>query len=163
MPNSKKQSTPISSFTISAESLQARKRNVISGGVLGLLLVLLVGWGNLEQPRTYNDVLLWSVVGFVVLANCIGYLRHRRYLRRAREHRLELGPRKLRFVTGSDSSELSLADIASVTVHRTRKGIGHIQILRTDNRGIRLEGYGDLEGLAAGLKKQVRPAHWRDG
>jgi len=151
-----------SRFTISTKSLQARTRNVISGAVLGLLLVLLVGWGHLEQPGTYNGVLLWSVVGFVVLANAIGYLRHRRYLRLAREHCLEVGSGGIRFLTGSNLSELSVADIAAVTLHRGRKGIGHIQILRTDNRGIRLEGYGNMQGLAAALKQQVPPAHWRD-
>lgn len=157
------ESASTSSFTISPESLQGRTRNVISGALLGLLLVLLVGWGHIEQPRTYNDVLLWSVLGFIVLANAIGYLRHRRYLRLARAHRLEVGSGGIRFLTGSDVSELSLADIAAVTVHRSRKGIGHIQILRTDNRGIRLEGYGDMQGLANALREQVPPAHWRDG
>ncbi len=157
------ESAPPSNFTIGTESLQGRTRNVIAGAVLGLLLALLVGWGHLTQPGTYNAVLLWSVIGFIVLANVIGYLRHRRYLRLARTHRLEVGGGGLRFLTGSQVSELSLADIAAVSVYRNRKGIGHIQVQRTDNRGIRLEGYGDMQGLAAALKEQVPPAHWRDG
>jgi hypothetical protein len=158
-----KTSTPTSTFSISEVSLRRRTQNVLYGAGLSLLLVLLVGWGHFEQPQTYNDVLLWSVVGFVVLANAIGYFRHRRYLRRARQHRLEVGPRRIRFRTGADLSELSMADIAAVTIHRRGTHIGHIQIARTDNRGIRLEGYDDIDGLAAALKAQVPAAHWRDG
>ncbi|MGB5834407.1 MAG: hypothetical protein WBG92_20805 [Thiohalocapsa sp.] len=155
--------TAVPSFKVSAESLQRRTNNVLYGVGLSLLLVLLVGWGHLEQPQTYNDVLLWSVVGFVLLANLIGYLRHRRYLRLAQDHRLELGPDFIGFQTGSENSRLALADIASVTVHRRRRHIGHIQIQRTDNRGIRLEDYGNMEGLSVALKDLVPAAHWRDG
>ena len=158
-----KASTPTSTFSISEESLRRRTHNVLYGAGLSLLLLLLVGWGHFEQPQTYNDVLLWSVVGFVVLANAIGYLRHRRYLRRARQHRLEVGPRRIRFRTAADLSELSMADIAAVTIHRRGTQIGHIQITRTDNRGIRLEGYDDIDGLAAALKARIPAAHWRDG
>jgi len=156
-------STRMSTFNISAESLRRRTHNVLYGAGLSLLLLLLVGWGHFEQPQTYNDVLLWSVVGFVVLANAIGYLRHRRYLRRARQHRLEVGPRHIRFRTAAALSELSMTDIAAVTIHRRGTQIGHIQITRIDNRGIRLEGYEDIDGLAAALKARVPAAHWRDG
>ncbi len=65
-------------YKIGAQSLRQRTQNVLYGAGLSLLLLLLVGWGHLEQPQTYNDVLLWSVVGFVVLANAIGFRRHRR-------------------------------------------------------------------------------------
>jgi hypothetical protein len=158
-----KASTPTATFSISEESLRQRTHNVLYGAGLSLLLLLLVGWGHFEQPQTYNDVLLWSVVGFVVLANAIGYLRHRRYLHRARQHRLEIGPLRIRFRTAADLSELSMADIAAVTIHRRGPRIGHIQITRTDNRGIRLEGYDDIDGLAAALKARIPAAHWRDG
>lgn len=156
-------SMPAATFRISEASLRARTRNVGYGAALSLLLLLVVGWGHLDQPQTYNVVLLWSVVGFVVLANAIGYVRHRRYLRRARQHRLELGRRRIRFLTGTMESVLSVADIAAVTIHRRGQGIGHIQITRTDNRGIRLEGYQDIERLAAALKARVAAAQWRDG
>jgi hypothetical protein len=150
-------------FEVSAAGLRQRTHNVLYGAGLSLLLLLLVGWGHLEQPQTYNDVLLWSVIGFVVLANVIGYWRHRRYLRRARQHRLEVSPGRIRFRTGTEVSDLAPSDIAAVTLHRRGGRIGHIQIQRTDNRGIRLEGYDDIEGLAEALKAQVPAAHWRDG
>ncbi|MGB5736366.1 MAG: hypothetical protein WBM40_18185 [Thiohalocapsa sp.] len=150
-------------YKIGAQSLRQRTQNVLYGAGLSLLLLLLVGWGHLEQPQTYNDVLLWSVVGFVVLANAIGYWRHRRYLGRARQHRLEVGAGRIQFRTGDEGSELALSDVAGVTVHRRGGHIGHIQIQRTDHRGIRLEGYEDIDDLAAALKAQIPVAHWRDG
>lgn len=150
------------SFSISAKRRRRRTANVIYGALFSLMLALLVIWGNLERPQTYNDVLLWSVIGFVVIANLVGYLRHRRYLRLAREHRLEIGPRLVRFETGGQTSELGVKEIAAVTVYRSRTGISHIQIQRTDNRGIRLEDYDDMEGMAAALKALVPAAHWRD-
>lgn len=147
-------------FTISAQGLTQRSRNVLYGGVLSLLLALLIGWGHMEQPQTYNEVLLWSVIGFVVLANGIGYLRHRRYLKLARDHRLEVYPGGIRFHTRNQTSDLTLGDIAAVTVYRKQQAIGHIQIKRTDNRGVRLEGYENMDDLTAALKEQVPAAHW---
>lgn len=155
-------STTTSSFSIDPESLRARTRNVIYGAVFGLALIGLVSWGHTQQPETYNKVLLWSVVGFIVLANLIGYFRHRRYLRLARKHRIEVGRDGIRFFNASEVSTLAPADIVAVTVYRNRRGIRHIQVRRTDNRGIRLEGYRDMQGLAAALKELVPAAHWRE-
>lgn len=149
-------------FSISTERRQRRTANVRYGALFSLVLVMLVLWGNLKRPETYNDVLLWSVVGFVVIANLVGYLRHRRYLRLARGHCLEIGPGRIRFETGGQASELAVEEIAAVTVYRGRARISHIQIQRTDNRGIRLEDYDDMEGIAAALKNLVPFAHWRD-
>jgi len=149
-------------FTISAKNLRQRTHNILYGAGLSVLLVLLVGWGHLERPETYNDVLLWSIVGFVVLVNTIGYVRHRRYLALARKHRLLIDGHRIRFETGDQVSILHRSDIAAVRVYRKRKGIGHIQIRRTDGRGIRLEGYDDMERMAATLKPMVPAAHWQD-
>lgn len=155
-------SAQTSIFRIAAEGLRRRTRLMLYGVGLSLLLVLLVGWGHLRQPQTYNDVLLWSVIGFVVLANAIGAMRHRRYVRLAAQHRLEVATDVMHFYTGANMSELDPADIAAVAIHRRGGKIGHIQILRTDNRGIRLEGYGDIEGLAEAIRTLVPAAHWRD-
>ena len=66
------------------------------------------------------------------------------------------------FETGDQVSILHRSDIAAIRVYRKRKGIGHIQIRRTDGRGIRLEGYDDMEGMATTLKPMVPAAHWQD-
>lgn len=155
-------SAQTSTFKIAPEGVRRRTLLMLYGAGLGVLLVLLVGWAHLRQPQTYNDVLLWSVVGFVALANAIGALRHRRYVRLAAQHRLEVASDRMRFYTGTSMSELAPTDIAAVAIHRRGGKIGHIQILRTDNRGIRLEGYEDIEGLAEAIRALVPAAHWRD-
>lgn len=146
-------------FTIGEDGLQARGRNILYGAGLSLLLALLVAWGHMSYPETYNDVLLWSVIGFVVLANLVNYVRHRRYLRLARDHRLEVCQGRIRFSAAGDVSELDVKDIAAVNLYRGKKGMRHIQIRLKNNRGIRLEGYRDMEGLAAAVTDQVPKAH----
>jgi hypothetical protein len=52
--------------------------------------------------------------------------------------------------------------VAALNIHR-RKGTPRlIQIKRKDNRGIRLEGYGDMEALAKALKARIPAAHVND-
>jgi hypothetical protein len=150
-------------FRISPHGLRRRTQNQVYGAGLSLLLALLVIWAHGVEPQTYNDVLLWSVLGFVLLINVVGYARHRRYRRLAQRHRLHVADSEVRFETGEQRSVLHRADIAAVRVYRKRDGIGHIQIRRTDERGIRLEDYDDMEGLAAALKPLVPDAHWQDG
>ncbi len=149
-------------FTISTESLRDRRRNVLRGALLSLLLAILMVWANRRYPQTYNDVLLWSIVGFVFVANLVNAFRHIRYVRRVQDHRIEVYPGSIAFLTGGDRSELSFQDIAAVRVYRARGTIGHIQIQRTDHRGIRLEGYRDMERMAAVIKGRVPAAHWVD-
>lgn len=155
-------STPPQVFTINPDRLKRRTRNVVAGAALSALLAGLVGWGHVHHPQTYNDVLLWSIIGFVILANGVGYIRHRRYLRLAREHRVEIRSDGIAFQTGDTASEVAPGDIAAITVYRNSQGIGHIQILRTDERGIRLEDYADMEAMATALRPLIPAAHWTD-
>jgi hypothetical protein len=150
-------------FRIGPNALRRRRRNLAYGAGLSLLLILVMLWANGSQPQTYNDVLLWSMIGFLVLANIVGYARYRRYRRLAARHRLVVDAPEVRFETGDTQSVLQSTAIAAIRVYRGRRGIGHIQILRTDNRGIRLEDYDDMKGLAAALKTLVPAAHWQDG
>lgn len=150
---------PDSTFTISAESLVQRKRNLLWGVGLSLLLVFLIGFGHLRRPETYNEVLLWSVVGFVLLANLVNYLRHRRYLRLIRDHRIEVYPGRVEFWSGGGKTVLNMSDIVALTRYRKAGALGHIQLRLTSGRGIRLEGYDDLDGLAGRLSEQISPAH----
>jgi len=144
-------------FTIGEAETRKRSRNVGWGLLLSLLLVGVIAYEHARNPEQYNDVLLWSVVGFVTLANVINYYRHRRYLSKAREHSLELEPGRLVFRTGGDRSELDLAQIAAVRLFHTGERMRHIQILLKNNRGIRLEGYQHLGELARLLAEQIPP------
>ncbi len=141
----------MTTFTITAESLRQRKRNIIWGALFSVLLVLVVLQASTEKE---NLPLVWSVLGFVVIANVVNLYRHLRYLRLVRDHRLELLPERIEFWTGGDKTVLDLKDVAGVFLYRWRGQLRHIQVRLKNNRGIRLEGYSDLEELTAGLIKQ---------
>ena len=146
-------------FRIGEEELRRRRRNLAWGLLLSALLAGIIAVQNYRYPQQYNDVLMWSVAGFVVLANLVNYLRHRRYLRLAREHYLEVLEDRLRFFSGGELSELELGGIAALRFFRRRGVLGHIQILLTNQRGVRLEGYQDMEQLGerlAGLVPQAK-------
>jgi hypothetical protein len=111
---------------------------------------------NQHNPRDYNDILMWSVLGFLGLFGIIYLFRHMRYLRLVRDHWLELEEGKLRFHSQGSDSELNLRDeVAAIRFFRGKGGLLHIQIILKNNRGIRLESYSDLEGLAKALADQV--------
>ena len=149
-------------FTISPESLRERSRNIAYGLVLSIGLASLIYWGHIQFPQSFNNTLLVSVTLFLVAANLINYVRHRRYLRLAQDHWIQIQPERVRFQAAGVVTELDLDDVAAVTVYRRRGAPRHIQIKRKDNRGIRLEGYGDMEGLVQALKARIPAAHVTD-
>lgn len=132
-----------------------RRRNNGLGLALSLLLVAIIVYQNHNYPAQYNDVLLWSVVGFVIAANLISYYRFRRYLKRSAGHFLELADGQLRFSTAGEVSSLELNQIAAMRVFRRGARVSHVQLLLTTNRGIRLEGYEEMEGLVAALTRRL--------
>ena len=142
-------------WTIGAGERTLRQRNIAWGLLLSALLAGVVVYQNQQIPEQYNDVLLWSVVGFVALANLVNYVRYRRWLRRSAKHFLELTDDRLAFSTGGDISTLELAEITALRVFRRSGEVRHIQLLLPNNRGIRLEGYGDLEGLSCALAERL--------
>ena len=142
-------------WTIGDTERGLRRRNIALGLLLSLLLAGIVVYQNQHNPDQYNDVLLWSIVGFVVLANLVNYVRYRRWLRRSAEHVLELTDDRLEFSTGGDVSTLELAEITALRVFRRSGAVRHIQLLLPNNRGIRLEGYDDLEGLSCALAERL--------
>jgi hypothetical protein len=146
-------------FTISPDSIAKRKKNILLGGVLSLLLAAAAVAGNLRYPQTYNDVLLWSVLGFVLIGNLVNYYRHRRYLRLIQDHRVDVYPGRIEFWTGGEKSVLDTGDIAGLFLYRSRGELKHIQVRLKSNRGIRLEGYGGLEDMAGAIAKQLPKAH----
>jgi hypothetical protein len=146
-------------FTIGEQFLTARSKNILWGGVLSLVPIAAIALGRYRYPETYNDVLLWSVVALVSGANLVSYLRYRRYLRLIEDHGVEVCPGKLRFRARAEDSELDLNDIALVNLFRRKGVLRHIEIRLQDNRGIRLEGYKDLEHMAGLLVEQVPKAH----
>lgn len=100
-------------------------------------------------------MLLWSVIVLVALGNIINYYRHRRYLRLIRDHRIEIEGNEVLFLTGDEKSVLNVKDIAMLTFYRKKGNVDHIQIKLRNNRGIRLEGYGELEQLGQAIADLV--------
>ncbi len=149
-------------FTVGEAEVRKRNKNILLGAIFSLLLAGMVAFQNHRYPEQYNDVLLWSVVGFVIIANVVNYYRHRRYLRQIRDHRVEVEPGKVKFRTGGDLSELDVQDIAALSFFRKKGVLQHIQIRLRSNRGIRLEGYNDLEKLGRLISEQIPPEHVRD-
>lgn len=145
-------------FTVSPGSIATRNKNLLWGLLLGLVLVVVIAVANRKDPETFNDLLLWSVLGFVVVGNLVSAIRHLRYLRLIRDHRLEVYPDRVQFWTGGEMSELNRRDIAGVFLYRRKGTLQHIQVRLRNNRGIRLEGYEDMDRLAELLLEESVPA-----
>ena len=146
-------------FEIGKAELQKRRKNIKIGGFFAGVLVIIIVYHNYEYPEKYNDVLYWSIMGFIILANLVGYYRYRRYLNMVKEHWIEVHPKQLQFHTKGEVSELNITDIAALHFYRHKGTLQHIQIKLKNNRGIRLEGYDDINALGDLLSDQVPKAH----
>lgn len=146
-------------FTIGKKEIQKRSKNIKMGAFFATVLVVFIGYHNNQYPAKYNDVLFWSIMGFIILANMIGFYRYRRYLKMVKEHWVEVFFGKMTFTTHGDISELNFDDIAALNFYYHKKILEHIQIKLKNNRGIRLEGYDKLDSLAELISEQVPKAH----
>jgi len=149
-------------FKIGKAELQKRNKNIKVGGFFAAVLVVFIAYHNNQYPAKYNDVLYWSIMGFIILANLVGYYRYRRYLNMVKEHWLEIHPNLIQFHTKGEVSELNISDIAALYLYRHKGTLQHIQIKLKNNRGIRLEGYDDINKLADLLAEQIPKAHISD-
>ncbi|MEN8131431.1 MAG: hypothetical protein ABFS45_14815 [Pseudomonadota bacterium] len=142
-------------YSISKTSLQSRKKNIFLSALLSLVLTVVVTAGHLQDPETYNDMFFWSVIIVVVVGNAVNYYRYRRYLRLVENHRIEIVGDEVSFFTGTDKSILNIKDIARLTFYRRKGQVEHIQLKLRNNRGIRLEGYTDLEQLGVAIADRI--------
>ena len=138
-------------YSISETSLQTRKKNIFLGALLSLVLAAIITAGHYQYPKIYTDVFFWSVIIFVVIGNLFNYYRYRRYLRLVKDHRIEIGEDEVSFFTGTDKSVLHTKDIVALTFYRRKGEVEHIQLKLRNGRGIRLEGYTDLEQLGGAI------------
>lgn len=142
-------------FKINTHSFEQRRKRILYGLVFSALLAALIGHQHFYYPEDYNDALFWSVIGFIGLANAVGYYRHRKYLGRAKSHSIELLEGSIRFTTGDQVSKLDLQDVAAIRVFKLDNGIGHIQLQLRNGRGIRLEDYNGMEKISEELGRQL--------
>ena len=144
-------------FIIGKQELKKRNRNLLWGLLFSILLAIVTIIENDRDPTTYNNALLWSILGFLVLANIVNYYRHLRYLRLIRNHRVELKQNKMVFYTGDNMSELDMSDITLMHKYMRSNRLQHIQLRLKNDRGIRLEGYDRLESMASLIAAQLQP------
>ena len=142
-------------YSISKASLQTRKNNIFLGALFSLVLVVVIPAGHYQYPETYNDMLFWSVIVAVVIGNLVNYYRYRRYLRLVEHHRIEIDGDEVSFFNGSEKSVLAVKDIVTLTFYRRKGRLEHIQLKLRNNRGIRLEGYTDLEQLGRAIADRI--------
>ena len=142
-------------YSISKASLQTRKNNIFLGALFSLVLVVVITAGHYQYPETYNDMLFWSVIVAVVIGNLVNYYRYRRYLRLVEHHRIEIDGDEVSFFNGSEKSVLAVKDIVTLTFYRRKGRLEHIQLKLRNNRGIRLEGYTDLEQLGRAIAERI--------
>lgn len=142
-------------YSISETSLQTRKKNIFLGALLSLILAAVIATGHLQYPETFNDMLFWSVIIVVVAANLVNYYRYRRYLRLVEDHRIEIDGNEVSFITGTDKTVLDTKDIVALTFYRRKGQVEHIQLKLVNKRGIRLEGYTDLEQLGGAIADRI--------
>ena len=142
-------------YSISETSLQTRKKNIFLGALLSLALAAVTIAGHIQYPELYNDMFLWSVIIAVGVGNLANYYRHRRYLRLIKDHRIEIDGNEVSFFTGNEKSVLDTREIVTLTFYRRKGQVEHIQLKLKNNRGIRLEGYADLEQLGGDIADQI--------
>ncbi len=142
-------------YSISETSLQTRKKNIFSSALFSLVLIVVVTAGHVKYPETYNDMFFWSVIIAVVVGNLVNYYRYRRYLRLVEDHRIEIDGDQVSFFTGTEKSVLDTKEIVALTFYRRKGQLAHIQLKLRNNRGIRLEGYADLEQLGGAIADRI--------
>jgi len=142
-------------YTISKSSLQTRKKNIFLGALFALLLAAVISAGHFQYPETYNDMVFWSVIIVVVIGNLVNYYRYRRYLRLVEDHWIEIDGDEVFFFTGTEKSVLNTKEIVAMTFYRRKGQVEHIQLKLRNNRGIRLEGYADLEQLGGTIADRI--------
>jgi len=142
-------------FSISETSLQTRKRNIFLSTLFSVVLVAIIIAGHFQQPEIYNEMFLWSVIIAVVFGNLVNYYRYRRYLRLVEDHRIEIDGDEVSFYTGTEVSVLNVKEIAALTFYRRKGRVEHVQLKLRNSRGIRLEGYVNLEQLGGAIADRI--------
>jgi hypothetical protein len=142
-------------FVIRRDERRQRWIHVGWGLLFSTGMIAVVALDYQQDPQPSARGLLWSVIIVLLMANVGNLFFLLRYLRKIRDHHLELEPGRLRFVTAGESSELDLAQVAAIRLFRRWGKLQHIQLVLRNNRGIRLEGYQDLDRLAVCLQAEL--------
>ena len=142
-------------FRISEGEIRKRQFNTGLGIVLGVALCVIALQGNAADSQRYNDTLLVSIVGFVIIFCLFNLVAHIRYIVNSRKHHLEVGEDRITFVTGTTESVLPLIEVA-LAEQQSRLREGPSLMLRLKNKRIvRLAGYERQEVLIALVSQSI--------
>ena len=142
-------------FRISEAVIRKRHFNTALGIVFGIALCLIALRGNTVDSEKYNDTLLASIVGFVILFCLFNLVGHIRYTLNSRKHHLEVGEDCVTFVTGAKESVLPLSEVA-LAEQQSRLREGPSLMMRLKNKRIvRLAGYERQEALIALVTQRI--------
>jgi hypothetical protein len=146
---------PERKFRISEAVIRKRNLNTAWGIVFGVALCAITLRGHAVDSDKYNDTLLLSVLGFVILFCLFNLVGHFRYVRNSRKHHLEVGEDRITFVTGADESVLPLSEVA-LAERQSRLREGPSLMMRLKNkRVVRLVGYERQEDLIALVSQRI--------
>ena len=143
-------------FTIGPDEIAKRKKNILLGLGFSVGLTALIGYANGVDSMKYNDILLGSVVFFLVFANIINAFRFFQWLKQIPTHRIQMSNGALHFYKGSAVSTLKPDNIAKLKLRKKNGSLITITVTLNIGNKIRLEGYNDMEGLLAAFQ-QVAP------
>ena len=147
--------SPETTFRISDAVIRKRHLNIVVGIVLGVALCLITLRGHAIDSDKYNDTLLLSIVGFVILFCSFNLFGHMRYVRNSRRHHLQVGEDRITFVTGANESVLKLSDVAQAEP-QSRFREGPSLMMRLNNkRIIRLVGYERQQALIELVSQRI--------
>lgn len=142
-------------FRISEAVIRKRHFNTALGILFGIALCVIALRGHAVDSEKYNDTLLASVVGFVILFSLFNLVGHIRYILNSRKHHLEVGEDSITFVTGAAESLLPLNEVA-LAEQQSRRREGPSLMMRLKNKRIvRLVGYERQEALIALVTQRI--------
>jgi hypothetical protein len=143
-------------FTIGMDEIAKRRKNIFLGLIFSAGLVVILGYMNGSDSTKYNDLLLGSVVFFMVFANIINGFRYLQWLKMITTHRIEPEDGVLHFFKGETKSTLKAENIARIGIKKKQDKLAAITVELNIGNKIRLEGYDDMDGLLTAMKNIVK-------
>ncbi len=144
-------------FRISVAEIAKRRKNILLGLLFSIGLAVTLAMANATNQEKYNDMLLGSVVFFLVFANIINATRHLQWQKQIKTHRIEVGNTGLMFIKGDEQNELLGEKIANLKTKEKNGLVTTIFVELATGNKIRLEGYDGMTELAALIQNMMPP------
>ncbi|MBF0370672.1 MAG: hypothetical protein HQL52_14565 [Magnetococcales bacterium] len=140
-------------FQVGKQEISKRNKNIFMGIIYSVGFIAVTAAANSWDSNKYNDMLLLSVIGFVVFSNMINAVLYMNYRTKIKDHRVEVGEKGVTFWTKGVDSMLEVERILKVRFRRRKGALDRVVIDLRNGRHIRLEGYDDLLELGEAVVK----------